>query len=173
MEKLISNLVSVNVSLLHIRNDGPSSQFKNKFIANAIIILLEKYSKDMQWHFFATSHGNSKNFQKKTIKVNDCFKVLCEHYKGYYTIVISQSYGGEWKIQHFKKSFDKYVLKVGDFDPRERDKHNAVDVVDPILIKEDDILFQNKNIVRDPLQVPLSILSGFKRINILFFPGKS
>ena len=47
MEKLISNLVSVNVSLLHIWNDGPS-QFKNKFIANAIIILLEKYSKDMQ-----------------------------------------------------------------------------------------------------------------------------
>ena len=48
METLISNLLSVNVSLLHIWNDGPSSQFKNKFIANAIIILLEKYSKDMQ-----------------------------------------------------------------------------------------------------------------------------
>ena len=69
---------------------------------------------------------NSKSLQKKAIKVNDCVKVLCEHYKGYYTIVISQSYGGEWTIQHFKKLFDKYVLKVGDFDSREPDEHNAV-----------------------------------------------
>ena len=46
---------------------------------------------------------HSKTFQKKAIKVNDCVKILCEPYKGYYAIVISQSYGDEWEIQYFKK----------------------------------------------------------------------
>ena len=55
---------------------------------------------------------NSKSFQKKAIKVSECVKILFEPYKGYYAIVISQSYGDEWKIRYFTKSLDKYEMKI-------------------------------------------------------------
>lgn len=51
--------------------------------------------------------------------INDCVKILCESYKGYYAIVTSQLYRDEWKIQYFKKFFDRYILKEGDFDSRD------------------------------------------------------
>ena len=54
---------------------------------------------------------------------------------------------------------------MGDFDSRKNDELNTVDpVVDQ---KGRDILFQNKNIVRDSLQILLPILHYFKQINIL------
>ena len=74
----------------------------------------------------------SKSLQKKAITVNGCVKILCEPYKGYYAIAISQSYGEKWEMQYLKKLFDKYILKVGDFDSRELDKLN---MVDPIVDK--------------------------------------
>ena len=64
---------------------------------------------------------------ERQIKINDCVKVLCEPYKGYYAIVTSESYGDEWEIQYFKKSFDKFVLKEGDFDSRELKELRPVD----------------------------------------------
>ena len=51
------------------------------------------------------------------IAVNDCVKVISGPYLGYYAIVVG-SIGKEWRIQYFKKSIDKFVLKEGDFDLR-------------------------------------------------------
>ena len=50
-------MVSVDVFVLHIWSDGPSSQFKNKYIAASLLKLEEKHSLQIQWHYFATSHG--------------------------------------------------------------------------------------------------------------------
>jgi len=244
IDRLIGELVSTDVCLLHIWSDGPSSQFKNRYIAAAILFLQGRHSLDIQWHFFATSHGkgcvdgigglvkrkvterviqrraivkDSESFfqscqaldlsvkfysinsaeiqdfvqneigdgtfndapelkgiksshhlysndgqcilmkkyssestftankiiagpQKEMcnnepccskslpqINVNDCVKILSEPYKGYFAIVTSQSYGDEWEVQYFKKSFDKYILKERDFDSREPDELIKVD----------------------------------------------
>ena len=43
--------------MLHIWSDGPSSQFKNSFIAASIPWLQEKHKLKICWNFFATSHG--------------------------------------------------------------------------------------------------------------------
>ena len=40
-----------------IWSDGPASQFKNHFIAAAMISLQEKHNMNIHWNFFATSHG--------------------------------------------------------------------------------------------------------------------
>ena len=43
---------------VHIFSDGPSSQFKNKFMANMLNHLREKLEiQSIQWSFFAASHG--------------------------------------------------------------------------------------------------------------------
>lgn len=40
-----------------IYSDGPSSEFKNKFMVKFVHIISQKYKKDFQWKYFATSHG--------------------------------------------------------------------------------------------------------------------
>ena len=40
-----------------IWTDGPSSEFKNKYIVHLLRRLSEKYSKSFTWKYFATSHG--------------------------------------------------------------------------------------------------------------------
>ena len=45
-----------NVKQVDIFSDGPSSQFKNKFMTNFYHILKRK-GLQIKWHFFATSHG--------------------------------------------------------------------------------------------------------------------
>lgn len=42
---------------VHVWSDGPSSQFKNKFMVVAQRILQEKYNVNLFWNFFPTSHG--------------------------------------------------------------------------------------------------------------------
>lgn len=37
--------------------DGPSGEFKNKFMAKLMVILASKYGMDIEWQYFATSHG--------------------------------------------------------------------------------------------------------------------
>ena len=37
--------------------DGPSSEFKNKFMRNLMETLSKKYAKPFVWKFSATSHG--------------------------------------------------------------------------------------------------------------------
>lgn len=42
---------------MKIWSDGPSSQFKNKFIGSIIPIFEKKLKKNIFWNFFATAHG--------------------------------------------------------------------------------------------------------------------
>jgi hypothetical protein len=45
------------VETISIWSDGPSSQFKNRFVVAAIAALQEKHNVKIRWNFFATSHG--------------------------------------------------------------------------------------------------------------------
>lgn len=45
------------VTIVKIWSDGPSSQFKNKFIAAIIPLFEKKLNLKIFWNFFATSHG--------------------------------------------------------------------------------------------------------------------
>ncbi|XP_071034011.1 uncharacterized protein [Parasteatoda tepidariorum] len=40
-----------------IWSDGPSSEFKNKYMVKLLHLFTEKYKKDFIWKYFATSHG--------------------------------------------------------------------------------------------------------------------
>lgn len=40
-----------------IWSDGPSSEFKNRFMVTLLIFLSKKYNKKFEWKYFATSHG--------------------------------------------------------------------------------------------------------------------
>ena len=48
--------IPATVKSVSIRSDGPSSQFKNHYIA-ASLHALEKQGIKILWNFFATSHG--------------------------------------------------------------------------------------------------------------------
>lgn len=52
--KLLTDLPK---SILKIWSDGPSSQFKNRFIAAIIPQFGEEFGVKLVWNFFATSHG--------------------------------------------------------------------------------------------------------------------
>ena len=49
------------VKTISIWSDGPSSQFKNRFIVAAISPLQEKHKVTIKWNFFATSHGKGQS----------------------------------------------------------------------------------------------------------------
>ena len=51
IDQLIYDLLSDEVKKLYIWSDGPSSQFKNKFIQNTLPWLCEKHSVNIEWHF--------------------------------------------------------------------------------------------------------------------------
>jgi hypothetical protein len=57
IDHLIKSLVSSDVKSLHLWSDGPSSQFKNRYMAAVIPVLESKYSFKLTWNFFAASHG--------------------------------------------------------------------------------------------------------------------
>lgn len=46
-----------NIKFLNIWSDGPSSQFKNKFVAATIPALQKHHNMKITWNYFATSHG--------------------------------------------------------------------------------------------------------------------
>ncbi len=48
------------VKTVKIWSDGPSKQFKNKFIAAALPELEKKYDRKVEWNFFAASHGKGQ-----------------------------------------------------------------------------------------------------------------
>lgn len=78
--KLLERLPE-SVKILKIWSDGPSSQFKNKFIAAVIPVLQEKFHIKIIWNYFATSHGKgcvdgigatAKMVVRKHVKARDC-----------------------------------------------------------------------------------------------------
>lgn len=40
-----------------IYTDGPSSEFKNKYMVKVVNLLSKKYKCKVMWKYFATSHG--------------------------------------------------------------------------------------------------------------------
>jgi len=59
MDTVVNNFVRKSfpqVRLVKIFSDGPSSQFKNKFMAGFYHTLQRKGLR-IKWHFFATCHG--------------------------------------------------------------------------------------------------------------------
>lgn len=78
--KLLSGLQS-SVRILKIWSDGPSSQFKNKYIAAMLVQLEEKFGIQIIWNYFATSHGKgcvdgigatAKCVVRNHVKARDC-----------------------------------------------------------------------------------------------------
>ena len=57
IDKLVSELVNSIDKVLQLWSDGPSSHFKNHFIAATIPWFEEKYGIKLSWNFFASSHG--------------------------------------------------------------------------------------------------------------------
>ena len=57
LEHIIKQLLNENITALHIWSDGPSSQFKNQYIAATISWLQNEWSIEIAWHFFTSSHG--------------------------------------------------------------------------------------------------------------------
>ena len=57
MIKLLTSILDKNIKKLHIWSDGPSSQFKNRFIAASISWLQKRHTLKIYWNYFATSHG--------------------------------------------------------------------------------------------------------------------
>lgn len=51
--------LSPTIKTVNIWSDGPSNQFKNKFIAAIIPVFEHKFGVTIRWNFFATSHGKS------------------------------------------------------------------------------------------------------------------
>lgn len=51
------HLLPPEIKRLHIWSDGPTSQFKNRYIAAAMVLLEDLFPLKIVWNFFATSHG--------------------------------------------------------------------------------------------------------------------
>lgn len=56
IDRLLEELPSSS-KIIQIWSDGPSSQFKNKYIAMALQVLERKHERKIMWNYFATSHG--------------------------------------------------------------------------------------------------------------------
>lgn len=70
-----------SLKIIKIWSDGPSSQFKNKYIAAIIPHLETRFKLKIIWNYFATSHGKGcidgigatvKHIVRKHIKARDC-----------------------------------------------------------------------------------------------------
>ena len=58
INELVQHLPYINYNeKLVIYTDGPSSEFKNKFCVNFLSILSKELNIEVQWKYFATSHG--------------------------------------------------------------------------------------------------------------------
>ena len=60
VDKLLSSVIDESVKTLHICSDGPSSQFKNRFIAASIPWLQEKHKLKICWNFLQHHMGKDQ-----------------------------------------------------------------------------------------------------------------
>lgn len=58
INKLIEIMLHTDKQDVVIYRDGPSSEFKNKYIACLMMFLRRKFNVNITWKYFATSHGN-------------------------------------------------------------------------------------------------------------------
>lgn len=60
MDKVLNTFVkerNPDVEEVHIYSDGPSSQFKNKYVVQLLHTFQKNLGTRISWHYFATSHG--------------------------------------------------------------------------------------------------------------------
>lgn len=78
--KLLTDMPK-SVKILKIWSDGPSSQFKNKYMAAMIAILEKEFDIKIFWNYFTTSHGKGcidgigatvKMVVRKHVRARDC-----------------------------------------------------------------------------------------------------
>ena len=105
-------LKGISSSHYHFVSDG-------KVLIKCYSGVLEALNSNIIPTSLQTEHTTNKRIDSKAIEVNDFVKIINKPYKGFYVTVTCKSYGNEWEIQYFKKTFDKYVLKEGDIDSRE------------------------------------------------------
>ena len=56
LDAILQN-IPVEVKEIRIWTDGPASQFKNKFVMEAVRVVSDRYGIQLSWNFSATSHG--------------------------------------------------------------------------------------------------------------------
>ena len=60
VDKVLTSFIAEkhkDVEVVHIFSDGPSSQFKNKYIVHLLHELQQQSGLQLKWHYFASSHG--------------------------------------------------------------------------------------------------------------------
>ena len=55
LDELLSKIEHADV--LKVWSDGPNSQFKNRYVMEALKLLCVRHNIDIKWNFSATSHG--------------------------------------------------------------------------------------------------------------------
>ena len=60
VHSLLSKHIESSVKILQVWTDGPSNQFKNRFIASAIPWLEEQHGLKLFWNFFAAFMGKDQ-----------------------------------------------------------------------------------------------------------------
>lgn len=115
-------------------SDGPHSQFKNRFIAEAIKLLQTKFSITIIWNFFATAHGKG---------IVDGIGSLVK-YKVLRLVMIGEAI--VYCANQFVKAFNKEQSKITliEMDKREIDKINQ-DLQLDILVATAPAIFNISN----------------------------
>ena len=77
LNELLKNILPTDITNLSIWTDGPSSQFKNRYIGVVLKWVAQNFSLSIDWNYFATSHGkgpvdgiggNVKRFAEKVVR---------------------------------------------------------------------------------------------------------
>ena len=56
LDEILQNILS-GITEVRIWTDGPTHQFKNRFVMEAMRTLSERHGIQLSWNFSATSHG--------------------------------------------------------------------------------------------------------------------
>ena len=77
LNELLKNILPTDITNLSIWTDGPSSQFKNRYIGVVLKWVAQNFSLSIDWNYFATSHGKGpvdgiggyvKRFAEKVVR---------------------------------------------------------------------------------------------------------
>lgn len=115
--KLLVTLPST-VKILKVWSDGPSSQFKNRYIAAMIQHLETKFNIPIMWNYFATSHGKgcidgvgatAKTIVRKHVRERDCMVNGAADFVGAFNLTKSKI----WVEEVTDRQFDEINDELG------------------------------------------------------------
>ena len=80
--------------MLIIYTDGPSSEFKNRYIVKLVSMLSKKFQCKVSWKYFATSHGkgadrisrSAKSLVRKRVMNQDKNAVIVQNSADFYKV---------------------------------------------------------------------------------------